>query len=143
MKPLTNNEIAETANVLLAQVNRADLRVTYAGNGWFHRSMHGMATASKERRKDVLRTIENLHKRIARESAERPELERRKREERARYVLHAAAPKMLAALQATAEHFENRVRAGDLTAWDVRETVIAAIAEATAVPVTAEEFEND
>ena len=143
MKPLTNTELAETANALLAQVDRADLRVTYAGNGWFHRTSPGVQGSFKERRSDVVRTIEILHSRIARGSAERPELERQEREARARRVLHDAAPKMLAALRTVAEHFENRVRAGDLTVWDVRETVIAAIAEATAVPVTAKEFEND
>lgn len=131
---LTNEQLAETANVLLAQVDRADLRVTYAGNGWFHRTSTydpNKSYAGKERRKDVERTIAGLHNRIARNAAERPEKERQEREWKAHERLSKAAPDLLAALQATAKHIDDDMNGRPVALWKLRETVLAAIAKAT------------
>ena len=92
MTELTNAEIAEVATALLAQVGRDDLRIVYAGNGWFHRASRSgsIHLAIRERRRDVVQTIANLHTRIAREAAERPEKERRAREQTAALTLRNA-----------------------------------------------------
>ena len=85
MAILTNEELAEVATVLLAQVDRADLKIAYAGNGWFHRlCQHTPSGYFPERRKDVERTVQGLHKRIKRDMEERPAKERTAYEERMR-----------------------------------------------------------
>ena len=88
-RTLTNEQLAETANVLLAQVDRADLHITYAGNGWFHRILRhsGMTSPYKERRREVERSVRGLHERIAREAAERPEKEAAARRDRAMHEM--------------------------------------------------------
>lgn len=132
MQSLTNEELAETANVLLAQVDREDLRIVYAGNGWFHRFTTRIGGhAFKERRKDVEQSIRRLHERIAREEFERPEKERRQREAEAQERLWNAAPAMLAALQAVSMHATCN--------GSLRKIVLAAIAKATEGPLDDDE----
>lgn len=123
---LTPEELCERLNHVRKRMGYGDTRVSFAGNGWYHRRTSGMSTTFKERRHDLEESLRSFEERERREEAERPAKEAAAREDARRRAIHLAAEDMLAALQALVDEAHEHIA----EAHPVMEQARAVIAKA-------------